>query len=367
MPEFKNRLHERIYAVNAISIVANSMGDLPEGMHWRDAEAKFGFLEDLLPQDEEGRIRRFDWGPEWHYHPHHRPAGMGEDGQERHRLMVEAIAKRGGRITCMDLGRSWVELIRPENFGYLLGPQDQVIYYAMRGGIVPHEAGRYATYPGFHGTSKMIQPVGLVNACDPDQAARDAHDVGRIKDVHGRPANHGLEVAAGMAAGIAEAMKPGATVGKVIDRILRELGTPAREECERALEWARLMGWQDLRERFAVTYEGRIPWNATEVLSSALALFWQCDGDLETGMLRAVNFGRDTDDRAYDVAGLCAAMHGMRGIRPHWLETCAKALEDDAWTVSRRSFESGADALYAATVATAEASRARAEAVAALM
>jgi len=291
---------------------------------------------------------------------------MGEDGQERHRLMVEAIANKGGRITCMDLGRARVELIDPANFGYLLGPQDQVIYYAIRGGIVAHEAGRYATYPGFHGTSKMIQPIGLLNAGNPDQAARDALDVGRIKDVHGRPANHGLEVAAGMAAGIAEAIKPGATVGKVIDRILSQLGTPAREECERALDWARQMAWQDLREKFAVTYEGRIPWNATEVLSSALALFWQCDGDLETGLLWSVNFGRDTDDRAYDVAGLCAAMHGMKGIRPHWLATSAEALEGDHWTVSQRSFESGADALYAAAMATAEASRAHAEAVAAL-
>lgn len=366
MPDFRDRLHERIYAVNAVSIVANSMGDLPEGLHWRDAEAKFGFLEDLLPQDEAGRVRRFDWGPDWHNHPHHRPAGMGEDGQERHRLMVEAIAATSARVTCMDLGRAWATLIDPANFGYLLGPQDQVIYHAIRGGIVPHEAGRYATYPGFHGTAKMIQPIGLINAGNPDQAARDAHDVARIKDVHGRPGNHGIEVAAGMAAGIAEAMKPGATVGKVIERIMRELGTPAREECERALDWAKRMKWQDLREQFAVTYEGRIPWNATEVLSSALALFWQCDGDLETGLLWSVNFGRDTDDRAYDVAGLCAAMHGMKGIRPHWLDTCATALEGDAWTVSKRDFASAAEALYGAALATAGASRAHAEAVAAL-
>lgn len=52
----------------------------------------------------------------------------------------------------------------------------------------------------------MIEPIGLVNACNPEQAARDALDVGRIKDVLGAAGNYALEVSAGVAAGVAEAM-----------------------------------------------------------------------------------------------------------------------------------------------------------------
>jgi hypothetical protein len=51
----------------------------------------------------------------------------------------------------------------------------------------PYEVGRYAIWPGFMGTSKMMQPLGLISACRPDVAAKDALDLGRIKDAQGRP------------------------------------------------------------------------------------------------------------------------------------------------------------------------------------
>jgi len=112
---------------------------------------------------------------------------MTEDGFERHRLCTSAIFKKGGRITVEDLAATWIEDIDPAKFGYLLGPQDHVIYDLIRTGMPPSEIGRYAAWPAFIGTSKMIQPVGMINACRPDNAARDALDVARLKDVAGGP------------------------------------------------------------------------------------------------------------------------------------------------------------------------------------
>jgi ADP-ribosylglycohydrolase len=362
-----NPLFDKIYACNAVAPVANSMGDITETLSWREIEEKFGFLDRLLPQDEPHKVKKVDRGSDWIYHAHHRPAGMTEDGQERHRLICEAIIRKGGRIGVDDLAQAWLELIDPAKFGYLLGPQDQVIYWSLRAGIPPSEVGRYATYPGFHGTTKMIQPLGLINACNPAQAARDALDVGRIKDVSGRTGNYALEVAAGMAAGIAAAMMPGATVGGVIDTVMTQLSSLPRAEVQNGLDWARQhRDWKKLRELFDARYRGHPPSNAVEVLASALGLFHLCDGDIKTGMLWSVNFGRDTDDRAYDVAGLSAALNGSAGIPREWIDTIEEQLPTDPHTVSRRSLQDTADGLYRAALAVAEVSRTHATRVDAL-
>ncbi len=355
-------LYDKIYACTAIAPIANSMGDLTETLSWQEIEERYGFLDQLLPQEKTYRLRKVDRGPDWIYQAHHRPPGMTEDGQERHRLMCETIIAKGGRITAAALGRTWTELIDPAKFGLLLGPQDQVIYWGLRAGIPASETGRYATYPGFHGTTKMIQPVGLVNACNPRQAALDAYDLGRIKDVAGQSGNFALEVAAGMAAGIAAAMMPGATVGKIIDTVLAELSPTPKQEAEDGLAWAREhKDWKKLRELYADRYRGRPPSNAVEVLSSALALFHLCDGDLRNGLLWSVNFGRDTDDRAYDVGSLCAALNGPAGIPQAWIDIVEQQLPTDPYTVSRRSIKDTSDHLYRAAVSTIETARDYAE------
>ncbi len=101
----------------------------------------------------------------------------------------------------------------------------------------PTETGRYADWPGFIGTCKMMLPVGIVNACDPRQAALDALDTGRLKDSPHRAFNYALEVCAAVAAACAEALRPGATVEAIISEALRHLSSVPRAEVEAALAW----------------------------------------------------------------------------------------------------------------------------------
>ena len=363
-----NRLYDKIYGCNAAGTIGNSMGDVTEGLTWRQIEERYGFVETLLPQEKPERIRKQPWGPDFHYKAHHRPPGMTEDGQERHRLMCEAIIRKGGRVTVWDLARTWLDLIDPDKFGYLLGPQDQVIYYSLRAGLPPHEVGRYAAWPGFIGTSKMIEPVGLVNACHPRQAALDAYDVGRLKDVHGRPGNYALEVAAGIAAGVAEALNPRATVGGVIDTVLAELSPPPRREVEDGLAWAREHGdWRALRPLYDERYRGRPISNAVEILSSALAIFYLADGDPKQCLLWSVNFGRDCDCRAYTAAGLAGALRGRATLPQEWIDVVEAELPTDPYTVSRRSLRDTADGLYRATLSTLREARRQVELIEALL
>lgn len=87
----ENELFSRIYGCEAAGAIANSMGDVTEGMSWRQIEQRYGLVDELLAQDEKGSRRPQRFGPDWVRHGHHRPPGMTEDGFERHRLCTGAI------------------------------------------------------------------------------------------------------------------------------------------------------------------------------------------------------------------------------------------------------------------------------------
>lgn len=369
--QWPNALYDRIYGCNAAGTIGNSMGDVTEGLTWRQIEERYGFVDRMLPQEKKEHLRKTGWGPTFHYKAHSRPPGMTEDGHERHRLMCEAIIRKGGRVTVWDVARAWMDLIDESKFGYLLGPQDQVILMSLRAGIPPHEVGRYAAWPGFIGTSKMIEPIGLVNPCDPYQAALDAHDVGRLKDVQGRvgrPGNWALEVAAGIAAGVATALQPGATVGGVIDTVLNELSVVPRDEVEEGLKWAKEdRDWRRLRERFDEKYRGHPISNAVEILSSALGVMYLVDGDPKEAILVSVNFGRDCDCRAYVAGGLSAALRGTSTLPQEWIDVIENELPTDPYTVSRRSLKDTAEGLYRAALHTVEERKRQVELVGGLL
>lgn len=329
------------------------MGDVPEGLSYRQIEERYGFIDQMLSQDKKGHFRKAELGPDFHYHAHHRPPGMTEDGMERHRLCSSAIIDKGGRIDSVDLAKIWVRDIDPAKFGYLLGPQDQVIYYSFKAGVPPWEVGKYASWPGFIGTAKMMMPVGIVNACNPEEAARDAFELGRIKDVRGVPGNYALEVAAAVAAATAEAMKPDATVDSVIRTALSYLSDVPLKEVGEGLEWVKqASSWQDLRPLYEERYKGKPMSNAVEVLSGGLACFSIAQGQPKEALLYAVNLGRDTDCKAYIAGGLAAALRGIEAIPAEWVAVIERQVAEDPYTVSRRSAKETADGLYAAAMNT---------------
>ena len=355
-------LFDKIYGIEAATTIANSMGDVMEGMTWDQIEETYGLVTELLPQlnkwgTELGDVAKVKqanaWGYPFVFHVHDRPPGTGEDGHERYRLAVTAIIEKGGRISVEDLARIWIRDIKPENFGYLLGPQDQVIYYGLKAGVFPWETGRYATFPGMIGTSKMMHAIGVINACDPDQAAKDAFDVGRIKDIRGPRDNYALEVAAAIAAGTAEGLKPNATVDDVVNVALAQLTYYPRLEVEAGLEWARSVSdWRELRPLFNDKYKGKWMSNAVELLSSGMAVFYTSGGNIEQAIIQGVNLGRDTDCRAYIAGGWSAALNGIDQVPTRWLDTVTEQVKTDRWTVSTRTPLESARGLYNALLNT---------------
>ncbi|HZG87867.1 ADP-ribosylglycohydrolase family protein [Paenibacillus sp.] len=357
-----NRLFAKIYGCEAAGTIGNSMGDVTEGLLWHEIEEKYGFVTELLPQEKKGSVVSGNddkttegqpLGPKLIYHPHTRPPGMTEDGMERHRLCTSAILRKGGRIDIVDLARTWISDIDPEKFGYLLGPQDQVIYYSLKAGVPPWEVGRYAAWPGMIGTSKMIMPIGMVNACNPEQAAQDALALGAIKDVRGVPGNYAIEVCSAIAAATAEALKPTASVDSIIDAALGYLSGPPRQEVEMGLQWAKQVDdWKELRPIYDRYYAGKRMSNAVEILSGGLACFYVSEGRPKEALLYAVNLGRDTDCKAYIAGGLAGALRGIEAIPADWVKTVEEAAANDPYTVSRRTAKEAAEGLYAAALNT---------------
>jgi ADP-ribosylglycohydrolase len=353
-------LYEKIHGCNAAAVVSNSMGDVTEGKSYQEIESRYGRLETLVPQDIQGRVREAEWGPDWVRHAHHRPPGMTEDGIERHRLMCTAIIEKGGRVDVWDLARVWVRDINPDHFGYLLGNQDQIFYYLLKAGMPPTETGRHAVWPGFIGTAKMMLPVGLINAGDPRQAARDALDLGRLKDTAHRAQNFALEVCAGLAAACAEAMRPQATIESVIAEGVSHLSSTPRAAVEQALGWAEEVDevW-DLRPLFQEKYEGHRASNAVEVFSAGLSIFSLVGQNTRDAIIAGVNFGRDCDCISYVAAGLAGAMNGIDSVPTEWVETVEEELRSDPYTVSTRSLEDTAQGLYGALLQEMEQAKQR--------
>ncbi len=365
----KNQLFSRIYGCEAAVRIGNSMGEPVEGWPWWRIEKTYGFLDRFLPSGRREKDRAVPqrFGQDWVYRAYRREPGWGEDGMERYKLVTSAIIRKGGRITIEDLARQWTEDIDPSKFGYHLGPQDLIIYNLLKGGLPPWEVGRYAIWPGFMGTSKMIIPLGIVNACRPDNAARDALDIARIKDVQGRPIwrddkysadgrlsstlvwDYALENAAAIAAATAEALRPGATVNSIIETALAQLPGGARREVETVLGFARkAKDWKEIRPLYDKYYEGKPVSNAIEILAGGLACFLLADGRPREAILYAVNLGRDTDCKAYVAGGLAGAFRGIEAVPAEWVETVEKAILTDTYTVSRRTARQAAEGLYQA-------------------
>jgi ADP-ribosylglycohydrolase len=354
-----NLLFKKIHGCIAAGSCGNSMGEIMEGDTVDERIEKFGWVEELLPVTKETHSDT-RWNPSdvalGHpliYHGHVRPAGTTEDGEERYRMLCTAIIEKGGRIDIMDLAKIWVRDIKPDKFGWLVGPQDQVIYYSLKAGVPPWEVGCFASWPGFYGTVKMIGALGIVNACNPAMAAQDAMEVGRIKDRRGVPANYALEICAAHAAAVAEALRPNATIQSVIDTACSHLSKSPLGDVKRALEWAaNCDNVEEYGRLFDKEYYNRPVSKADEIFCASMGLLTMSKGNPRDAIILAVNSGRDTDCRAHTAGSLAGALSGIDAVPADWVKTVDNAMKENPYTTSNRTSLETSIGLYNAAVNT---------------
>ncbi len=143
--------------------------------------------------------------------------GTTEDGIERQKLMCRAIIAKQDRITAEDLAKVAAEVVDPDKMWYMSEPDDIKLVRFMKVGVPAVEVGGLSAWHGLNAMARASHPIGLINACDPAGAFRDAADVGRL--IFG-PADIGLVWAGVYDAAIAAALMPEATVDSVLSTAL---------------------------------------------------------------------------------------------------------------------------------------------------
>jgi ADP-ribosylglycohydrolase len=185
------------------------------------------------------------------------------------------------------------------------------------------------------GAAMYASPVGIVNACDPENAYREAIDVFTAHQW-----SYGLEAAGVMAACVAEAFRPAATVDTVIGVALGLAKEGTRRAIDAVATTARLYDdWRDAIDplRAAIRpFDGSAEdgvrdrgnrsddWapsrlKAIEEVPVALGFLIVANGDFEQAVFGAANYGRDNDSIAGMAGAIAGALHGDAVIRPEWI------------------------------------------------
>jgi ADP-ribosylglycohydrolase len=185
------------------------------------------------------------------------------------------------------------------------------------------------------GAAMYASPVGIVNACDPVNAYREA-----IEIFSAHQWSYGLEAAAVMAACVAEAFRPGATVDSIVGVALDLAKEGTRRAIEAVVTEARK--YDDWREAIAPLREAIRPFDGSaedgvrdrgnktddwapsrfksiEEVPVALGFLVVAGGDFEKAIFGAANYGRDNDSIAGMAGAFAGALQGDGAIRPEWI------------------------------------------------
>jgi ADP-ribosylglycohydrolase len=233
------------------------------------------------------------------------------------------------------------------------------------------------------GAAMYAAPVGIVNAADPAAAYREAIDLFAAHQW-----SYGLEAAGVVAACVAEAFRPGASVESVVAVALALAKEGTRAAIAAVTEQAR--AFTDWREAIGPLREAMRPFDGSaedgvhdrgnrtddwgpsrlksiEELPVALGFLLVAGGDFERAIIGAANYGRDNDSIAGIAGAIAGALHGDGAIRPAWIARINEAnrinLDQDAAglarlavTLQQRQFkdaEARAETFAALTAATA--------------
>ncbi len=281
-------------------LIGDAIGTPTEGKHYRDIEAQHGWVDDFYCD--------------------------GTDDTVMKTLLAEALIRTEGYATLDDWAQVWLD-----HWDAIFGPKlgkffVSVVHTAQK--VKRHSVPRMAALGNMPSSSSAmcISPVGIVNACNPVQAAQQAYNLASLIHVH--DVGHCQDGAAAMAAAVAEAMRADATVEATLDASVEAIvplsGREMREGIAAARELARQAGsYRAFRQAVyaqAETTFRAIVCDSLETVPLALALLSLAEGDMERSVVFAANLGRDADTIASMCGSIAGALGGVKAIRPDWVE-----------------------------------------------
>jgi len=281
--------------------------------------------------------------------------GGGTDDSAIKLILCEALIKNGGHVTADDFAESFLN--HKDDYGLFFVPVRNMFHKIQDELTLPVEAGRDNTASS--SSAMSIAPIGVVNACDPRTAAAEAYEAAGL--IHSGCSSFCRDGASAVAAAIAEAFRPGATVDTVLDAAVaflhKKSAAAMRARIGETLALARTSagtggticggcggagdvsgsdgngraGYLNFRKRY---YETVHLYNticdSRETVPVALAVFLLAGGDASHAVEYGANFGRDADTIATMAGAIAGAYAGIGGFRRHWAN---KALGKNTWDI----------------------------------
>ncbi|MCJ0761651.1 ADP-ribosylglycohydrolase family protein [Variovorax terrae] len=291
--------------------------------------------------------RRFGWVTTF--------SGDGTDDSLLKHILCETLERSGGHASADLWAEDWLRHADTFIDSKLFFAPVLSTFWKLRGeGVAPRDAG--IGNMASSSSAMCISPMGIVNAGNPRQAVAETFELAGL--IHH---NHCRDGACAMAAAVAEAFSPRATVASVLDAAVRYLppqsARPMRDALVRTLELARASaGYEDFRARHA-REAAASPAHFTdsrETVPVTLALLLLADGDPRQTIIYGANFGRDADTIASMGGAVAGALAGAGALPPEWMDTLGPQAQRQRELAARMS---------RLAVARAEEARARAQAV----
>jgi len=285
-------LVDRVYGSLLGGLIGDAMGAPVENWGYKEIEAKRGLVDTF--------------------------EGNGTDDSAVKLIICRALIKHGGHITCDELAESFMANKQFYNLFYI--PVRNMFHKLEDELCLPVDAG----YGNMQSSSSAmaISPMGLINACNPRQAARETFDAASL--VHSGPAAFCRDGACIMAAAVAQAMVPGTTVDEILEASIKYLHPVSShlmiEKVKEVLELARRLGdYKAFREAYYEKYLQHVICDSRETIPATLAIFYLSGGDPVQSIVNAANFGRDADTNASMVGAIAGAFRGAGALKPEWV------------------------------------------------
>lgn len=354
-------LFDKVFGAVAAANIGSAIGAAVEwvsvpGGGWKAVEDTFGWVDQPIAWVQKDRdVRYWNNSPRLHYFHMDMEPGMTEDGAEIRYLLALAMIEKKGRVGVDELADIWKREIKRSDIGRLVNPHIAIHFDRLAAGddvtrIPPRLIGSMTPWPGLVDAAHMIGPVGIINACDPAQAAQDTEEICLLLQP---PASGGVEGSKAIAAATAEAFRPDATVESIVAASKAHVSRNTREIIDEVLAIARqypdIRAFREpIRKHFMPTYPYA---DAVETAAEAIGLFWITKGDVREGLVGATNLGRDTDCIGGMLGPICGAFKGIAGVPAEWVDLVQKAIDRNAVTMQKLSMQETAARLTEAVEA----------------
>lgn len=265
--------------------------------------------------------------------------------------MAKACIDHPGGLSPAVAARYTAETVRRafgQELGTLYGPSTRNAVDLIEQGRDPVAAGRAEKHPmmgASNGAAMKIAAAGLIHPGDVAGAVSDAVNI----SLPTHPTQTAIAAAGAIAAGVAEAMSPDASVYTVVQATLagayegEQLGrqqgrtVPLPSVAERiklAVELTlRSQSAEEACERFGALIGTGLA--AYESIPTAIGIFLACEGDPAACVLAGANIGFDTDTIASMAGALSGALRGFSAVPPQWFDVIEVVNHLELKTIAR--------------------------------